>query len=89
MTTSIVVRVDAGLVEQPLGRLHREVADVLVGGRDVLAAQAELLDDRPAPGCPLRVADLGSGHPAAPAGTKRSRRSPTRLTSLRLEHAAR
>ena len=38
-------RVDAGLGEQPLARRDREVAHVLVGRGDVLAAQAELLDD--------------------------------------------
>ena len=38
-------RVDAGLREQPLRGLHREVADMLVLGRDVLSAQAELVDE--------------------------------------------
>ena len=62
MTTSISLRVEAGLVEQALAGLDRQVAHVLVGGGDVLAAQSELLDDHL-----LRDAgerrNLGSGQP--------------------------
>ena len=47
MTTSIVCRVESRLVEQALGCADGEIADVLVGRRDVLPAKAELLDDHP------------------------------------------
>ena len=56
------LRVDAGLREQPLGGAHRKVADVLVLGCDVLAAQAELLDDHLL-GDRAPLADLRCGHP--------------------------
>ena len=37
--------IDTGFIEQRLAGAHRHVADVLVIGRDVLAAQRELLDE--------------------------------------------
>ena len=57
-----VLRIEAGLVEQALDRLDRQVADVLVGGGDVLAAQPELLHDHPLRDAGQRR-DLRSGHP--------------------------
>ena len=45
MTTSITSGSTPGLGEQRARGRHRQVADVLVLGGDVLAAQPELLDE--------------------------------------------
>ena len=70
------------LLEQRLRRAHREVADVLVLGRDVLAAQAELLDDH-------LLRDAAARAPTSAAVIQRSGRyaavaaSETRVTAPR------